>query len=130
LTTTTTTTTMQGFDSKYGGFDGARGIKFPQPSRLFFLNRVHALFGSESDVGSKALQMSLHTLDCMVAGGINDHIAGGFARYIYYIQYTTILSCAAHTIVIVELSSVYLMIQEVHARNNAASYVHADIVCM
>jgi uncharacterized protein YyaL (SSP411 family) len=71
----------QGFDSQYGGFDGLRGIKFPQPSRLFFLHRVYALFGNDSDVGSTALQMSLYTLDCMAAGGINDHISGGFARY-------------------------------------------------
>jgi uncharacterized protein len=79
----------QGFNSKYGGFDGVRGIKFPQPSRLFFLHRVYALFGSDSDVGPKSLQMSLYTLDCMAAGGINDHISGGFARYVYCVLYNT-----------------------------------------
>jgi uncharacterized protein len=57
----------QSFDARYGGFGGAP--KFPQASVIEFL-----LARGERD-------MSLTTLRAMAAGGIHDHVAGGFARY-------------------------------------------------
>ena len=62
-----------GFDREWGGFGGAP--KFPQPMTLEFLLRCH-LRGWEG-----ALDMVTHTLDRMAAGGIHDHLGGGFHRY-------------------------------------------------
>ncbi len=61
-------------DGEYGGFGGAP--KFPQVPGLEFLLRVHSEpWASEAD---EALTL---TLDRMAAGGIYDHLGGGFARY-------------------------------------------------
>ncbi len=62
------------FDPVYGGFGNAP--KFPQASVLEFLLRHWRRTGS-----SEALDIALTTLDHMAAGGINDQIGGGFARY-------------------------------------------------
>ncbi|MED1490211.1 thioredoxin domain-containing protein [Bacillus smithii] len=62
------------FDSLYGGFGEAP--KFPSPHQLLFLFRYYHMTGKES-----ALKMAEKTLDTMVAGGIYDHIGGGFSRY-------------------------------------------------
>ncbi|WP_085523603.1 thioredoxin domain-containing protein [Tuberibacillus sp. Marseille-P3662] len=62
------------FDHQYGGFGQAP--KFPAPHQLLFLLRYHHWHGHD-----EALQMVLKTLDAMAAGGIYDHIGGGFARY-------------------------------------------------
>ena len=62
------------FDSVNGGFGGAP--KFPQASGLEFLLRHHHRARSD-----EALRMLTLTLDRMAAGGIYDHLAGGFARY-------------------------------------------------
>jgi len=62
------------FDTDNGGFGGAP--KFPQPSVLQFLLDRHERTGSE-----RALEMALVTLDAMAAGGIHDHLGGGFHRY-------------------------------------------------
>ncbi|HEV2065655.1 MAG TPA: thioredoxin domain-containing protein [Thermomicrobiales bacterium] len=62
------------FDTEHGGFGGAP--KFPQGSVLEFLLHHHRRSGSES-----ALRMLTLTLDRMAAGGIYDHLGGGFARY-------------------------------------------------
>src|SRR5204862_8154870 len=67
------------FDSKQGGFGGAP--KFPRPVTLNFLFRVLAREGKESDPGKRALEMNLFTLKKMAAGGIYDHLGGGFHRY-------------------------------------------------
>src|SRR4029434_3483879 len=48
---------------------------FPQPMTLEFLLRAH-LRGIEG-----ALDMATTTLDRMAAGGIHDHVGGGFHRY-------------------------------------------------
>lgn len=63
-----------GFDAHWGGFGAAP--KFPHPSLLRFLLTRYALSGSQV-----ALFMALKTLDCMAAGGIYDHLGGGFHRY-------------------------------------------------
>src|SRR5437868_2216218 len=55
------------YDRANGGWNGAP--KFPAASVIDFLLRR-----GETD-------MSLHTLRAMAAGGINDQVGGGFARY-------------------------------------------------
>ncbi|MDQ6945584.1 MAG: thioredoxin domain-containing protein [Actinomycetota bacterium] len=62
------------FDSEWGGF--GRSPKFPQPDTIEALLRLHA---REGDAG--ALSMAITTLDAMAAGGIYDHLGGGFHRY-------------------------------------------------
>ncbi len=62
------------FDSRYGGFGSAP--KFPPATGLSLLLRVAHRTQDQS-----ILQMVRKTLDGMAAGGIYDHIGGGFARY-------------------------------------------------
>lgn len=62
------------FDERYGGFGSAP--KFPPSAGLSLLLRCHRRSGD-----SKALKMVTRTLDAMAAGGLYDHIGGGFARY-------------------------------------------------
>jgi uncharacterized protein YyaL (SSP411 family) len=62
------------FDRVDGGFSGAP--KFPQPSRLSLLLRYAR---RTRDQGAAAMVMT--TLDKMAAGGIYDHVGGGFHRY-------------------------------------------------
>lgn len=62
------------FDPGYGGFGGAP--KFPHPTDLAFLLRRHLATG---DLRSR--DMALTTLERMAAGGIRDHLGGGFCRY-------------------------------------------------
>ena len=64
------------FDQTNGGFGGAP--KFPQAPTLEFLIRVAAL---DRDDSPPALAMLTRALDAMAAGGIYDHLSGGFARY-------------------------------------------------
>ena len=64
----------QSYDAQHGGFGGAP--KFPQPSQPQFLLRYATRFHDE-----EAVRMVLHTCDRMAAGGIHDHLGGGFARY-------------------------------------------------
>ena len=61
------------FDAEWGGWGGAP--KFPQPSVLEFLLRMH-LRGDED-----VLPMVSATLDAMAAGGMYDLLGGGFHRY-------------------------------------------------
>jgi len=61
-------------DWEFGGFGGAP--KFPQVPSLEFLLRVHR--EPWAPRAREALKLSL---DRMAAGGIFDHLAGGFARY-------------------------------------------------
>jgi uncharacterized protein YyaL (SSP411 family) len=62
------------FDPSWGGF--GRAPKFPQAMTLDFLCRamVH-------DPATETREMITTTLDAMAAGGIHDHLGGGFARY-------------------------------------------------
>ena len=62
------------FDETHGGFGSAP--KFPPAMGLSFLLRSHR----RSD-DPRTLTMVTKTLDMMAAGGIYDHIGGGFARY-------------------------------------------------
>ena len=62
------------FDSEHGGFGGAP--KFPSPQQLRLLLRHHRRSGDAA-----ALGMVTTTLDAMAAGGIHDHVGGGFHRY-------------------------------------------------
>src|SRR5438309_2397849 len=66
------------YDPKEGGFGNAP--KFPRPVTLNFLSRVYAR-DPKSEVGKRALEMDLLTLRKMAAGGMHDHIGGGFHRY-------------------------------------------------
>jgi len=62
------------FDERHGGFGSAP--KFPPSAGLSLLLRCYRRTGE-----SRTLQMVTRTLDAMAAGGIYDHIGGGFARY-------------------------------------------------
>jgi hypothetical protein len=62
------------FEPRWGGFGSAP--KFPQPMLLEFLLRHWKRTGT-----AEALQMADFTLHMMAAGGMYDHVGGGFARY-------------------------------------------------
>ena len=62
------------FDAEFGGF--GKGTKFPSPPDLALLLRYHRRT-SDPD----ALAMVTYTLEKIAAGGIHDHLAGGFHRY-------------------------------------------------
>src|SRR5690606_32707426 len=62
------------FDPVHGGFGGAP--KFPQQPTLEFL-----LLAYDRPWGGSAAEMLKRTLAAMAAGGIRDHLGGGFARY-------------------------------------------------
>jgi len=63
----------QGFDRTHGGFGPAP--KFPQPPLLQYLLTLAA----QGDREARAMLVA--TLTHMAAGGIYDHVGGGFARY-------------------------------------------------
>ncbi|MDA4124569.1 MAG: thioredoxin domain-containing protein [Thaumarchaeota archaeon] len=65
---------VSSFDQEHGGFGGAP--KFPLPLASSFLLRYHYRTGKEL-----ALRSVTKTLDEMAAGGIHDHLGGGFHRY-------------------------------------------------
>ena len=62
------------FDSVHGGTQGAP--KFPRPADMELLIRRASRPGGQS-----AREMLETTLDAMAAGGLNDHLGGGFFRY-------------------------------------------------
>ena len=62
------------FDHRWGGFGGAP--KFPHPMDLSLLLRYASRTGHRG-----AIEVVTHTLDRMAAGGIYDHLGGGFHRY-------------------------------------------------
>src|SRR5882762_2184456 len=66
------------FDDKEGGFGTAP--KFPRPVSLNFLARFYDR-DPKSESGKHALEMDLVTLRKMAAGGMHDHLGGGFHRY-------------------------------------------------
>ncbi|MFC7234015.1 thioredoxin domain-containing protein [Halosegnis marinus] len=65
---------VRGADRDHGGF--GRGQKFPNPPRVDLLLRAADRTGTEvyADVARE-------TLDAMAAGGLHDHLGGGFHRY-------------------------------------------------
>lgn len=62
------------YDKRHGGF--GTGIKFPEETDLLFLID-YAKISNDNE----ALKMAQNTVDHMLAGGIHDHIGGGFHRY-------------------------------------------------
>lgn len=62
------------YDELHGGFSDAP--KFPRPVVFSFLFRYFSRTGNQ-----EALRMADHTLQEMAAGGMYDHIGGGFHRY-------------------------------------------------
>lgn len=62
------------FDADYGGISGAPKFPSSLPVRLLF--RYYRRTGDE-----KILRMAKITLEKMAAGGIYDHVGGGFHRY-------------------------------------------------
>ena len=62
------------YDSIHGGF--GPGPKFPRPALLEFLFSYHRRRQAPGAPG-----MALHTLRNMAAGGMYDHVGGGFHRY-------------------------------------------------
>ena len=63
-------------DAQLGGF--ATAPKFPQTMSLELLLRQHRRAGGGDP---EALAVVTRSLDAMAAGGIHDHLGGGFARY-------------------------------------------------
>ena len=69
------TVTLSGaFDARTGGWGGSP--KFPQPMVIEQLLREHLRTGARGP-----LDIAVRSLDAMAAGGIRDHLGGGFARY-------------------------------------------------
>ena len=68
----------QAHDDQYGGFSGPPRYapKFPRTSNLDFLLNYSIRIPSK-----RSETMVYTTLDRMIAGGIRDHLAGGFHRY-------------------------------------------------
>jgi uncharacterized protein YyaL (SSP411 family) len=64
----------RGFDERHGGL--LRRQKFPSHVPVRLLLRHHQRTGD-----AQALHMAVQTLAAMAAGGIYDHLAGGFHRY-------------------------------------------------
>ncbi|HEY5658125.1 MAG TPA: thioredoxin domain-containing protein, partial [Myxococcota bacterium] len=62
------------FDPEWGGL--RQQVKFPSSLSVRFLLRYQRRGGSE-----RALEMVTRTLERMAAGGIRDHVGGGFHRY-------------------------------------------------
>ncbi|MFM7839560.1 MAG: thioredoxin domain-containing protein, partial [Chitinophagaceae bacterium] len=65
---------MASADREEGGFGQAP--KFPQTQSIRFLLHHYHYYNNE-----EALQQALLSLDKMMAGGLFDHVDGGFARY-------------------------------------------------
>ena len=74
ILTEATAKLLQYFDEQYGGFGDQP--KFPQPMTLEFAMSQHRRGGE-----AEALHVAEHTLRQMAAGGIYDHLGGGFHRY-------------------------------------------------
>jgi uncharacterized protein YyaL (SSP411 family) len=66
------------YDPREGGF--SMTPKFPRPVALNFLTRFYARDPKNKDA-KHALEMDLFTLRKMAAGGMHDHLCGGFHRY-------------------------------------------------
>lgn len=63
-------------DRERGGFGPAKAPRFPQAPVLALLLAAQRL-----DLGGAGIGVLTRTLDAMAAGGIYDHLAGGFHRY-------------------------------------------------
>ena len=74
MITNTVETIQNTYDPRFGGF--GREPKFPRPSEPSLV-----LWQAARSGNTNALGMVTHTCDRMAAGGIYDHLGGGFARY-------------------------------------------------
>lgn len=72
-------TAVTSFDVENGGFGSAP--KFPRPSVFEFLLSVHQSSYFDDRIRSESLDMVLDSLLNIAAGGIHDHVGGGFFRY-------------------------------------------------
>lgn len=64
----------EAYDEEFGGFGSAP--KFPSPHQLLFLMDLDHFSNS-----SRFRDKVIHTLLMMAAGGMHDHVGGGFHRY-------------------------------------------------
>ena len=69
----------QNFDADHGGFGNAP--KFPHPTNLERLLRYYAQHKINGVKKPRALHAAIYSLEKMAAGGIYDHLGGGFSRY-------------------------------------------------
>lgn len=81
LVETVTKSVVQSHDPEYGGLDfrldRPNSPKFPVPTKLSLLQ-----YELKEHDKSKETELALYsTLDAMAAGGIRDHLGGGFHRY-------------------------------------------------
>ncbi|MEX2219735.1 MAG: DUF255 domain-containing protein [Phycisphaerales bacterium] len=67
------------YDPRDGGFGLAP--KFPSDFYYSFLLDVHARRTAAGNKDIQTLAIAISTLDAMAAGGIHDHVGGGFHRY-------------------------------------------------
>ena len=67
------------FDAEHGGFGNAP--KFPHPSNIERLLRYYAQNKINQENKPRALHAAVYSLEKMAAGGIFDHLGGGFSRY-------------------------------------------------
>ncbi len=70
---------VTGFDPEWGGFGPAP--KFPRPTLVELCLRHARAGGGQGVDPAHARHMARRTLDAMAAGGIYDHVVGGFCRY-------------------------------------------------
>lgn len=70
---------LKTFDMQHGGF--GKAPKFPHPSNLELLLRDWQRGKSIGEEDQNALQPVVLTLEKMSAGGLFDHVSGGFYRY-------------------------------------------------
>jgi uncharacterized protein YyaL (SSP411 family) len=81
LVETVTKSVVQSHDVEYGGLDfrleRAEAPKFPVPTKLALLQ--HEML--EHDQSTETQAALYGSLDAMAAGGIRDHLGGGFHRY-------------------------------------------------
>lgn len=67
------------YDSQWGGFGSAP--KFPRPVVLHALMQLAERWETTTHAGALAADLACGTLRAMAAGGIHDHLGGGFHRY-------------------------------------------------
>jgi len=119
------------FDSMQGGFGSAP--KFPRPVNLQFLLHLAARKESSPQDADTARGMALFTLRKMAAGGMHDHLGGGFHRYSvdaewHVPHFEKMLYDQA------QLAQVYLTARQIsgdesfaHVARNILQYVHHDL---
>jgi uncharacterized protein YyaL (SSP411 family) len=71
------------YDAEHAGFGGggAHAPKFPAPHNLTLLLRLSQRSDFDARERGVARAMATETLDAMRAGGLFDHVGGGFHRY-------------------------------------------------